>query len=257
MRNKERFRGLKGKPGKDVLNSLGGGASTWADLGEKTGTVTLTFDGDVTGHEVVEAVDNLLLVKISDDIPTKENMIGAVLTTPQGSITVTENEIIDQGSGAYAATELMLVVSEKTEDLPFAVTSNGIWFVMGGEMYISKLEYTGTVYTPIPKQYLPEDIGGGGGGGGVLRVLVTQNDDETYSASHTYTEIEEAFFAGKVVECILRNWIFALAVMPGASGYVTYGAALPITFTVMIPEKTAPYYISIAGNDKVTVNTGE
>lgn len=208
----------------------------WKALGEKTENVTLTFDGNTDGLETVVVSENFSLVKISDDIPAKENMIGAVLTVAGEKLDITENDIIDQGSGSYAVTELMLVVSDYTADSTVAVTSNGIWLAKADEMYISKLEYTGTVYTPIPKAYLPEDIGGG-----VVRVLVSMDENDEYVASHTYAEIVKAFTDGKRIECIYGDYVLQLCSLTGASGYSTFDADGGIAIFNCVCDRTIVY----------------
>lgn len=224
----------------------------WKALGEKTENVTIEYDGDVTGKEHIELVPNqLYVVKLSDNVPGKDEFIGAEIDSfaPEVGVVATKtvtSDIITETDGGYVVNNNIFVVKDHTAFVAMSdvsVTSNGIWIVYGGTPYISTIKYVGKTITLIPKEYLPEDIGGG-----VMRVLITMDDNDDYVASKTYDEITEAFAAGKAIECVLGDYVMQMTELPGASGMSAYISSPEIVFSSINKNLTLNMVKIDAGN---------
>lgn len=67
--------------------------------------------------------------------------------------------------------------------------------------------------------------------GGMMRVNITVNDDDTYSADKTYAEISEAIASGIVPYCVLGTDVYMLSFSNAISEMATYSASNKHKFT--------------------------
>lgn len=128
----------------------------WVEPG--TSTNTLTFDGDVTGLEVVDG-----MVKVSDTVVSVADLVGGVLEVvsldessdfPSGTVTLTEDLIMDMtADGAPMITmmtgndDVVAVVVTEDYELDGTLLEKGIWFwYSAGAGYVSSLTITEALF---------------------------------------------------------------------------------------------------------------
>lgn len=150
-----------------------GGVSSWNDLEDRpfydetyTGTMTFQYNGDPTGKITIDLGDKGTWVKISDWTTEPNELIGAIGTFGEETITITEEMITDmRGQGAP-----IVIIAERLAIIysPFSV--EGVVVSESGT-YISdtiteaSITFTGTA-TRVKKldpKYLPSGYGGSGG----------------------------------------------------------------------------------------------
>lgn len=130
------------------------------------GNITIAFDGDMTGKEVVQEGENSYAVKLSDKVPSKEELIGASVSLVQGdetmTIEVTSDMIQDDGNGNLLVAEAYMVVPDSLGDGTLAL-SRGVWEVCTVEngvavCYAKELSWFGVVSGELKKieeKYIP------------------------------------------------------------------------------------------------------
>jgi hypothetical protein len=131
--------------------------------------ITLTFDGDVTGKEVFYNGASYA-VKLSDKVPSKEELIGASVSLVQGGETLTievaSDMIQDDGNGNLAVADAYMVVPDSlsmTNDNGTFTLSRGVWGVCAVEngvtlFYTKELSWYGLVSGELKKieeKYIP------------------------------------------------------------------------------------------------------
>lgn len=160
---------------KQISASAIRGTSNWDELENKPffdtreyGDIKLTFDGDITGKEIIEVEPGVYLVKISDKIPTYEEIIGSVISIIQNgenmTLEVSEEYMLDL-FGALSVGEF-LFVSESDKIVNGLQFSKGVWFAWMGEnntptAYVSEFSWYGTVegeLKPVEEKYIPDTI---------------------------------------------------------------------------------------------------
>lgn len=129
-------------------------------------TITVTFNGDLAEKEFVQIDDNFGFIKLSDKIPSKEELIGGILktTAPDGvqTLEITEEMFMmqdgvievapDSSDGAPA---FMIIPQELiTDNMPF--TSAGVWAICGladgaPVFYVSELSWNSVISGELKK----------------------------------------------------------------------------------------------------------
>lgn len=114
------------------------------------GTVVLTFDGDTTGKEVAVMSSNEHLVKMSDDTPTVDDLLGHTVSVfidgSQHSISIAADAIGSPNGDISAIVVGELVLIAYTSGLINGASfTPGIWFVTFGDTYVSMLSYRSIV----------------------------------------------------------------------------------------------------------------
>ena len=128
---------------------------------------TYTFDGIVEGKEYVELERGGYLVKISDDTPSKEQLINSTViiamnNNEEESIAISEKSITENplGKGTLALGEFIIIVSEVGASI--FNTGIGIYFVsLSDEEYISKLitsEIATSELKQLDEKFVPDTI---------------------------------------------------------------------------------------------------
>lgn len=162
-------------------------------------TVTYTFDGNLEGKEVVEYNDSQW-IRISDDAPAFRSILNidtnayvrdeetnelVMMSMSAGTASVS-----DFGDGVYGMPFTVLII---TKDLDGCI-STGVYAVnMDDYGYISRvsIEYAASgELKKLDGKFIPD---------AALIVTATENDDGTYTASHSDAEIYEAHANGKAV----------------------------------------------------------
>ena len=131
--------------------------------------ITLTFDGDMTGKEVIQNGESLYSVKLSDKVPSKEDLIGASVSMVQGSetmtIEVTSDMIQDYGNGNLIVVGAYLVVPDSFTEGTFTY-SRGVWGMCEVQndvavFYTKELSWHSVVSGELKKieeKYIPDNL---------------------------------------------------------------------------------------------------
>lgn len=82
-------------------------------------------------------------------------------------------------------------------------------------------------------------------GGGMMRINVSQVDDNVYTADKNYVEISEALQAGIVPYCVLGDNFFNLVVSDGFAGISTFAMPVAHKFTCLDFNGPWLYYLRI------------
>ena len=155
-------------PLEQLPDDIGRGITSWNDLTDKPfeeESWSITWDGTPT-DDFVEVVNGLGYYKVSEAIPTKDELVG---TTYKGAnmeggsteFVIESNDIVDYNTCCYGEKEgVFLVVTQETYvelgDFEFKLTE-GTWFIgFGIPTSLSK-----SVIKKLDKKYLPDDIGSG------------------------------------------------------------------------------------------------
>ena len=101
------------------------------------------------------------LVKVSDEVPTMDQLLGATVSLSTGEVYTidNENDFQELFPGAVAATAAVIVYDAETLNstfgLPAGHITNGIYFLYAGaEMYVNSLSFPPMI-TRIDKKFLP------------------------------------------------------------------------------------------------------
>ena len=133
------------------------------------GNITLTFDGDITGKEVVQNDETSYAVKLSDKVPSKEELIGASVSLVEGGETTTtevdSDMIRDDGNGNLMVGPYVVVPDSLSipSDNGTLTLSRGIWGACTVEngvavRYAKELSWYGLISGELKKieeKYIP------------------------------------------------------------------------------------------------------
>ena len=135
------------------------------DLSVVIPSKTYIFDGILEGKEYTEVGKGTYLIKISDDTPSKEQLINGTITAvtnnEEKSMAIPEEDIIENpfGEGTLAVGEFIFIISKTGASIPNS--GIGTHFIFVPEGYVSKL-ITSEVVTDELKQldekYIPDSI---------------------------------------------------------------------------------------------------
>lgn len=137
-------------------------------------TNTLTFDGNVTGKEIVTTVNNRY-VKVSTEPCTKEDLIGGTYVLTSGgsdtTLTISEESIYDYSTETnprpiLALGQRVLVVQEDCTDTTLKASfTKGVYFsCVEGGAYVSSLAITNKVFKTVgivhklDEKFLPNSV---------------------------------------------------------------------------------------------------
>lgn len=172
---------------KQIAASAVGAQADWAEMDENSpafvknkpfydtrefATVTVTFDGDLTGKEFIQEGGSEAGIKISDYIFLKEELVGVILkiVTPEGNQTleITEEMIHDMGGMTVVAfgeggMPLVVIIPQEVIEAGAPFTSAGTWINVGLQdnipvFYVSELSWTSVVngeLKMIDEKYVP------------------------------------------------------------------------------------------------------
>ena len=126
---------------------------------------TYMFDGILEGKEYTELGNGIYLIKISDDTPSKEQLINGTITVvinnEEKSMAIPEEGIIENpfGEGTLAVGEFIFIISKAGASIPNS--GIGTHFIFPPGRYVSKL-ITSEVATDELKQldekFIPDSI---------------------------------------------------------------------------------------------------
>ena len=173
------------------------GAAKWEDRTHYADAVKVvyTYDGNREGREVVDmtalAGDEMYLVKIGDDVPDANKLVGGTLlgTYEQmniGSIGV--NNLFTLDGGYMVGSEFCLCVTNK-DTFNFdglTLPSVGVWLLhnVAEGSYVKELSYTDGAIKPLDPKYLPNTH------------IVFTYDGTNYTCNMPYDEFKAAVLAG-------------------------------------------------------------
>lgn len=112
----------------------------------------ITWDGNLEGHDVIELSD-IPIVKVSDAVYTKEQLVGAILTTAYRYdradyyIAITEEDIYDTIDdpgfpGMIGSGSVFIIYNAENVIANFGLPdslSNGVWFFTNDNAYTKQL----------------------------------------------------------------------------------------------------------------------
>lgn len=150
----------------DRLAGGGGGDVSWNDLkdkpfGETVEDVTISFDcGNTEGLEFVEMMAGYGLYKISDLVPTKEDLLGAAFISNMGNSDILAGDIEIRGDGNIQIFGSIFIVSD-CNAITMPITSNGVWFNYNPSMQgmVFDLKYTARTIKTLDPKFLPVPFG--------------------------------------------------------------------------------------------------
>ena len=141
----------------------------WDDLknkpfGEIPPVFDITWDGDMTGHDIFDYGDGNYDVKVSDEVFTKEQLLNSTTFYFDGyEVINTEEDIfVDDDFGIISSNGFFIVINaEKLNsmaELPEGTYSNGVWFNnwTGEEPWYTNRLVAATTIKKIDKEYLPD-----------------------------------------------------------------------------------------------------
>lgn len=145
----------------------GSGVTSWNDLtdkpfGEMPPIFDISWDGDMTGHDVLSIAENQYVVKVSDEVFTKEQLLNSTTYCSYGDEeTFTEEDIyVKNEVGFISIGHVLIVFSAETligaMGLPEGSVSNGVWFlILTGKApyYVERFIASSTIKT-IDNKYL-------------------------------------------------------------------------------------------------------
>jgi hypothetical protein len=155
----------------DIPEGGGGGVTSWNDLKDKPfeempPVFDITWDGDMTGHEILQPQDNIYFVKVSDEVFTKEQLLNSIIFDSDGyeSVNTDENIFVYDDQGLIEFDGGMVISDAKafinSTELPEGSVSNGVWFYnwTGEEPYYVNRFVAATTIKTIDEKYIPDTI---------------------------------------------------------------------------------------------------
>lgn len=199
------------------------GVTSWNDLADKPfqyETVYYEWDED-TEYETIVPVgtegDNVIVssyAKISDDVPSKDFLIGKYLEITQRSSGETANlqitsNLIEEDEGAYQVALWLVFVTADSYDMGAAnPLTRGVWCVHGAEddpMTLSAL----SIYDPavqLDESVIPDTIARVEDIPSTFYTTVIYNPDTNEATSDkAFDEINEAYLSGTTVYVKLKT----------------------------------------------------
>jgi hypothetical protein len=154
----------------DDIPEGGGGTVSWDDIEDKPFSeipplFDITWDGNMDGHDTVEDGGGNYLVKVSDDVYTAEQVLGAIVYYSDNyNEVISEDDIYTDIPGTLDLwTEVFLVYSADeliaAMGLPEGSVSNGVWVanVVSGGYYVNRFVAPHGIQT-IDEKYIPDTI---------------------------------------------------------------------------------------------------
>ena len=128
---------------------------------------TIEWDGSTEGREAAFTYNELTFYKVSDDIPTYDDLIIGEFfySQPEGLVGGSLSEsAVREGVGCYSIANNWVIVVLQTEfeidETSLSAPSAGIYF--GGspypDIYAAKLTYGSTTYHPLDEGFIPDTI---------------------------------------------------------------------------------------------------
>jgi hypothetical protein len=144
------------------------GTPSWNDLIDKPfgeeGLAPITYDGVVGDRVTVAYGDTMTIVKVSDKILSKNDLIDATLTCHNADpLTLTGDYIIERG-GCVCGPEMAFIsvsdIDMMAESFPFTVPETGTYFTHNTErdVYISSLTFAGGGIKTLDDKFIPDTI---------------------------------------------------------------------------------------------------
>ena len=124
--------------------------------------LNIEWDGVIGDRVVVDAGDGMKLVKVSDEIPKAEQLVGGAFSIKQGdmsdAISITDDTIINLGNGNYIFMSGGASINKAPANLPNPQTGavmavfpeTGVYFV-----YMSDSSYTSSLALPAKSAIVP------------------------------------------------------------------------------------------------------
>jgi hypothetical protein len=142
--------------------------TSWNDLtdkpfGESPPAFDIAWNGDMTGHDTFLLEENVYLVKVSDEVFTKEQLLNSTMYfSDGGDYTLIEEDIfVYNDVGLIELGDVFVVFSAETligaMGFPEGSVSNGVWFInVAGEggYYVNRFVASSTIKT-IDEKFLP------------------------------------------------------------------------------------------------------
>lgn len=136
----------------------------------QTVTKKITFDGNMEGKETVQLDEYTSAVKISEEVPIADDVIGATATLYKDgeylSAPITEGMIGPIDENSYILLDLVLMLRADLEVDDFPHLTKGVWVIRevdeNGDLvlYPSSLEYTEVTgeLKKLDEKYLPDSV---------------------------------------------------------------------------------------------------
>lgn len=125
---------------------------------EKPFDIDIQWDGDMAGHDTFDLGDGSYYVKVSNEVYTKEQLLGATIYYSDDYSEVIQEDTFTTVPGAFFAGEIIIAYSAEeliaAEGLPEDSISNGVWFYYNEEFYTTGLLGTTTKISKISAEYL-------------------------------------------------------------------------------------------------------
>lgn len=238
-----------------------GGGGSWNDLKDKpfeetVEDITISFDcGNTEGLEFVEMMAGYGLYKISNLVPTKENLLGAAFISNMGNSDILAEDIEIRGDGNIQIFGSIFIVSDYNA-ISMPITSNGVWFNYSPSMQgiVFDLKYTARTIKTLDPKFLPAGVGGGG----VMMVNVAYQDIAEgdsgmefvgVSADKTHAEILGAINSGIFAVAILDMTLLGIGKMfLPLTGVMEYEGIANVAFSLQQGSEIFDVYV-MAGDE--------
>lgn len=157
---------VNGMTGDVVIEIPEGFSGSWNDLvdkpfyeeGEQT---TITWDGNTEGRDslVADFMFNVSFYKVSDLLPTKDELIGATVTLDT-TTTITESSFAMADENATIAEAFIVVYGTafSFNSAEYTVPSPGIYFPNMGNTYTTLLAYGSSSIVQLDEKFIPDTI---------------------------------------------------------------------------------------------------
>lgn len=145
---------------------VGGDVSSWNDLTDKPfyeegSGATIEWDGSTEGRDsfVAGFMFDVPFYKVSDLLPTKEELIGATVTL-ETTTTVSENSfaMADETATIAEAFAVVYGTAFSFAGTEYTVSSPGIYFPNMGDIHATLLTYGSTTIKTIDEKFIPDTI---------------------------------------------------------------------------------------------------
>lgn len=192
----------------------------------------IEWDGDATGKVSVKDV----LYKVSDITPSKNELIGAVVSIYNGeTLTVSESDIFDLSYLGYAIGELVAVIRNAGDFNGITIPEPGLYFLRDGDIYAASLSYTAKNIKQLDEKYIPDHVR-------KMCVNFFEDNSGNFTADHTFDEIKAHVDNGGIVDAVIYG-----------DTYISLISNYPdsISFFANYLENTEFIYVRINSDNKV------